>query len=272
MIPSIATTTMGGTLAEKLAAASAAGFEGLELFETETHEGEISAGAIRELMGAHSVRLVDWFPLRDFEGMPDDLRGETLARAASFLDFAAGVGAPMVMMCSNTHADSEGDPARIVKDLRAVGELAAARGLRIAYEALAWGRHVHDYRLAWQLVREADHPAVGLVLDSFHVCARELPFAPIREIPGDRIFLVQLSDAPILDLDYMRWSRGHRLLPGDGDFDMEGFVAAVRATGYDGVVSLECFSKTLREQAPEHVALEGMADLTRLWAGGNLPV
>ncbi|MEZ5652500.1 MAG: sugar phosphate isomerase/epimerase [Burkholderiaceae bacterium] len=272
MIPSISTTTLGGSLDEKLAAASAAGFEGLELFEAETHEGAISAAALRAQVDAHPLRLVDWFPLRDYEGMPDALHREAGERAAAFLDTAVALGAPMIMMCSNTHSDCLDDTARIVSDLRALGEMASARGLRVAYEALSWGRHVHDYRRAWELVREADHPAIGLVLDSFHVCARDLPLEPIRQIPGDRIFLVQLSDAPMLDLDYIRWSRGHRVLPGDGDFDLETFCALTRETGYDGVVSLECFSKTLREQAPEHVAHEGMADLTRLWAGGSMPL
>ena len=271
MIPSIATTTLGGSLAQKIEAASRAGFEGLELFEAEVHEGEIGPDDIRARFEGQSVRLVDWFPLRDYEGMPDDMRDEARRRAVASLDFAAAIGAPMVMTCSNTDADALCDDDAIVADLRALGDMAAERGLRVAYEALAWGRHVHDYRRSWELVRMADHPALGLVLDSFHVCARDHPIEPIAQIPGERIFLVQLSDAPILDLPYMRWSRGHRVLPGDGDFDLGAFMAAVRATGYDGVVSLECFSKSLREQDPAHVAEEGMADLTRLWSGGAMP-
>lgn len=265
MIPTIATITMGGTLPEKIAAARAAGFDGVELFETDLETAALDAAAIRAIFGDGAPRLVNWFPLRDFEGMPDDLRDEALARAGRFLDLATALGAPMVMACSNVHADALPDHEAMVDDLRALGDLAARRGLRVAYEALAWGRHVADYRTAWDLVRQADHPAVGLVLDSFHVCARDLPVDAIRDIPGERIFLVQLSDAPILDLDYMRWSRGHRVLPGDGDFDLQGFMAAVRATGYDGVVSLECFSKTLRNQPAEHVAREGLADLKALW-------
>ena len=271
MIPSIATTTLGGTLSDKVAAAAAAGLAGLELFEAEIHESGFGADEIRARLDGQLLRLVSWFPLRDCEGMPRERRDEAFARAEASLDFAVAIGAPMVMMCSNTQADALDDDDAIVADLRALGDLAAARGLRLAYEALAWGRHVVDYRKAWELVRSAEHPALGLVLDSFHVCARDLPIDPIAQIPGERIALVQLSDAPILDLPYMRWSRGHRVLPGDGDFDLGAFMAAVRATGYDGVVSLECFSKSLREQDPAHVAEEGMADLTRLWSGGAMP-
>ena len=76
------------------------------------------------------------------------------------------------MICSNVSPESLGGIDRAAADLRELGERAAKRGLRIAFEALAWGRHINDYRDAWEAVRRADHPAVGLVLDSFHILAR----------------------------------------------------------------------------------------------------
>ena len=49
---------------------------------------------------------------------------------------------------------------------------AGARGLRIGYEALAWGKHVFDHRDAWEIVRRAEHPNIGLIVDSFHTLSR----------------------------------------------------------------------------------------------------
>jgi 4-hydroxyphenylpyruvate dioxygenase len=92
-------------------------------------------------------------------------------------------------------------------DFTELGERAARHGLRIGYEARAWGRHISDYRDAWEVVRRAAHPAVGLVLDSFHVLARGLSPESIRAIPGDRIFHVQLADAPKIDMDLKYKSR-----------------------------------------------------------------
>ena len=92
---------------------------------------------------------------------------------------------------------------RAAADLRELGERAAKRGMRVGFEALAWGRHINDYRDAWEVVRRADHPAVGLVLDSFHILARRTDLDAIRAIPGDHIFLVQLADAPWLDMDVL---------------------------------------------------------------------
>jgi hypothetical protein len=55
--------------------------------------------------------------------------------------------------------------------------------LRVAFEALAWGRHVNDYRDAWEVVRRADHPSIDLVLDTFHILVRGTDLRPIHAIP-----------------------------------------------------------------------------------------
>jgi 4-hydroxyphenylpyruvate dioxygenase len=269
MIPTVASVTLGGSLPERLRAAAAAGFAGFELFDSDLEGQSFSPAELRRIIEDAGLALIDLFPLRDFEGLPAEQRPAMLDRASRYLDLAAELGAGMVMACSSVHPDSSPELEGIVDDLRRVGDLAAARGLRLAYEGLAWGRHVHDYRAAWDLVRRADHGSVGLVLDSFHILARGLPVTPIREIPPGRIFLVQVSDAPALDLDYTSWSRGHRTLPGRGGFDLSGFAAALRATGYDDVFSLECFSPALREEVAPSVAREGHAALAALWSGAD---
>ena len=58
--------------------------------------------------------------------------------------------------------------------------------MRIGYEALAWGRHVKDWTTAWDIVRAADRDNLGIVLDSFHICARGNPLAPIADLPGEK--------------------------------------------------------------------------------------
>ena len=119
-----------------------------------------------------------------------------------------------MLVCSNVSPAALGGIDRAADDFRELGERAAARGLRVGYEALAWGRHVYDHRDAWEIVRRADHPAVGLILDSFHTLARGIDPESIRRIPGDRIFLVQVADAPLLDMDLLSWSRHFRNMPG----------------------------------------------------------
>jgi len=65
-------------------------------------------------------------------------------------------------------------------------------------------------------------------------------------VPRDRIFLVQLADAPILEMDFLSWSRHFRNFPGQGEFPMLAFMEALRQTGYDGLLSLEIFNDQFR--------------------------
>jgi len=133
--------------------------------------------------------------------------------------------------------------------------------MRIAFEALAWGRHINDYRDAWEAVRRADHPAVGLVLDSFHILARNTDLSAIRSIPGDRIFLVQLADAPLLQMDYLSWSRHFRNFPGQGDLPVTDFMKSLLTTSYDGALSLEIFNDQFRAGSARSVAIDGHRSL-----------
>jgi 4-hydroxyphenylpyruvate dioxygenase len=129
---------------------------------------------------------------------------------------------------------------------------------------LAWGRFVDDYRHAWRIVEQVDHDHVGLCLDSFHILSRGHDPAGIEAIPGDKIFFLQLADAPLLTLDVLSWSRHHRLFPGEGDFDLPQFVAHVLRTGYAGPLSLEVFNDVFRQTDVTRTAVHAMRSLAFL--------
>jgi 3-dehydroshikimate dehydratase len=103
-----------------------------------------------------------------------------------------------------------------------------------------------------------------LILDSFHTLARKLDLNSIRSIPGDRIFFVQLADAPWIDMDLLYWSRHFRNMPGEGDLDVNGFMRAVVGTGYSGVVSLEIFNDQFRGGSPKTISVDGHRSLLYL--------
>ena len=145
-----------------------------------------------------------------------------------------------------------------------MGELAAPRGLRVGFEALAWGRHVNDYRDAWEIVRRADHKSIGVILDSFHALAPGFPVTAMASIPADKIFLVQLADAPKLGLDVLSWSRHFRCFPGQGDLPVGAFMEAIAATGYAGPLSLEIFNDQFRSGSAVRTATDGLRSLILL--------
>lgn len=261
MKTAIATVCLSGTLDEKLEAIARAGFKRVELFEADLLSFNGSPSDVRALIDEAGLTTITLQPFRDFEGMPDAKRERALLRAERKFDVMEALGCDLLMVCSNVAPDSLGGIDRAAADLRELGERAAKRGMRVAFEALAWGRHINDYRDAWEAVRRADHPAVGLVLDSFHILARRTDLSAIRSIPRDRIFLVQVADAPRLDMDYLSWSRHFRNFPGQGDLPLDDFMDALAATGYDGLFSLEIFNDQFRGGSTRQVAVDGHRSL-----------
>lgn len=261
MKTSIATVSLSGSLNEKLEAIAAAKFDAVEIFENDLVTFNGTPADVRQATKQLSLDIVTLQPFRDFEGMPDSLRNRVFARAERKFDVMEELGCDLLMICSNVAPNSLGGIERAAADLHELGERASKRGIRVAFEALAWGRHISDYRDAWEAVRRASHPAVGLVLDTFHILARKTDLSAIRAIPRDRIFLVQMADAPLLQMDYLSWSRHFRNFPGQGDLPLLEFMEALAATGYDGALSLEIFNDQFRAGSARSVAVDGHRSL-----------
>ena len=265
MQTSIATVSVSGPLESKLRAIAQAGFHGVEIFENDLLTATMSTREVRELLSYLGLACTMFQPFRDFEGMPDALRPRVFERIERKFDLMQELGTDLLLVCSNVSTAALGDRSRIVADFRELGERAARRGLRVGYEALAWGRHVYDHREAWSIVREVDHPAIGLILDSFHSLARSVPIESLREIDPARIFIVQLADAPVLQMDYLSWSRHFRNMPGQGELPLVDYVAALLERGYKGPLSLEIFNDRFRSGSASSVAIDGRRALSFLY-------
>jgi 4-hydroxyphenylpyruvate dioxygenase len=261
MKTSMATMSLSGDLGEKLDAIAAAGFEGVEIFESDFLACGASAAEVGLMVRKAGLAVSLFQPFRDFEGMPEPQRSRSFERAERKFDLMEQLGADLILVCSNVSPLSIGGIERAAADLRELGERAARRGLRIGFEALSWGRHVNDHRDAWEIVQRVDHAAVGLILDSFHTLARGIDPATIRRIPGERIFLVQIADAPKVDTDFLSWSRHFRNMPGKGALPIDDFIDAVEATGYGGYYSLEIFNDQFPASSARMVAIDGRRTL-----------
>ena len=264
MKTSIATVSISGDLKEKLEAISAAGFDGVEIFENDFLTFDDPPREVGEMVRDAGLAITLFQPFRDFEGMPEPQRARAFDRAERKFDVMEELGTELMLVCSNVSPIALGGIDRAADDLRALGERAARRGLRVGYEALAWGRHINDHRDAWEIVRRANHPNIGLILNSFHTLARRIDVGSIRAIPGDRIFIVQLADAPLIDMDPLYWSRHFRNMPGEGDLPVLDFMRAVAATGYDGYLSLEIFNDQFRGGSPKLISVDGKRSLVYL--------
>ncbi|MDX6312848.1 MAG: 4-hydroxyphenylpyruvate dioxygenase, partial [Streptomyces sp.] len=247
MRKSLATVSISGTLEEKLAAIARAGFDGVEIFENDLINCPLSPREVRRRADDLGLAIELYQPFRDFEAVPADQLARNLRRAERKFDVMEQLGAPMMLVCSNVSEQAIDDNALAAEQLHTLAEHAHRRGISIAYEALAWGRHVNDYRHSYEIVAAADHPHLGICLDSFHILSRGADPAGIRDIPGEKIFFLQLADAPVMAMDVLQWSRHYRCFPGQGGFDLTAFTEHVLAAGYRGPLSLEIFNDVFRQ-------------------------
>ncbi|ACC70270.1 TIM barrel protein [Paraburkholderia phymatum] len=264
MLRSIATVSVSGTLVEKLAAIRAAGFDGVEIFENDLLYFDGSPADIRKRCADLGLQIMLFQPFRDFEGVSKERLAQNLNRAKRKFDLMHELGTDLVLVCSNVNANVIADDALIVDQLGELASLAEREGVRVGFEALAWGKYVNSYRHAWRLVDAVNHPSLGLILDSFHTLSIDDPVDPIADIPGDRIVFVQIADAPLHKMDVLEWSRHYRCFPGQGDLDVARFADRVLATGYQGPFSLEIFNDGFRAAPTAATAADGYRSLLYL--------
>src|SRR6188768_324050 len=261
MLTSIATVSISGSLESKIRAVADAGFNGVEVFENDLLGFPGSPHEVGRMIRDAGMQCTLFQPFRDLEGMPPEQRARAFERMERKFDVMAELGTDLILLCSNCSPLAVGDRARLVDDLSELGERAAKRKMRVGYEALAWGRHTFDHRDAWNLIRDVDHPSIGLILDSFHSLAREVPSASIGDIRVDKLFFVQIADAPKLTMDYLSWSRHFRNMPGQGDLPLADFAEAIHRLGYHGYWSLEIFNDRFRAGSASGVAVDGFRSL-----------
>lgn len=111
MRKSIATVSLPGTLDERLEAAAAAGFDGIEIFEPNLPADRAPREVARRA-AALGLAIELFQPLRDFEGVPEDAFARNLGRAERAFDVMAELGTPLLLVCSNTAADLADDDER----------------------------------------------------------------------------------------------------------------------------------------------------------------
>ena len=242
------TITLAGPLEARLEAVSAAGFSQIMLSARDIvgHPGGIQA-AVNAVKGS-GLRVTGFQVLRDFEGLSGHLHDYKIDVAKTMLDMCEQVGSSVLLVCSSTstHATSEQDA--LAKDLRKLAMLAVPAKIRIAYEALSWGRSVNEFTQAWELVVRADAPNLGLGLDSFHMLAMGARLEELDWLDPDKIFIVQLADFMWQEMrsveERISTARHFRVFPGEGvhSAELAELVTRLDRIGYRGDYSFEVFN------------------------------
>ena len=258
----ISTVCLSGTLEDKLRAAAAAGFAGVEMLEYDLVMSPWSPRRLADEAAGLGLSVEVYQPFH-VETVPPDLFGASLRHAERKFDLLAELGASVLVCCSSRTARGLDDDDLAAEQLHAMASRAEQRGLRLAYEAVPWGR-VRTHEDAWRIIQRVDHPALGLCLDSFHVLSLGNDPSVIAQIAGDKVFHVQLADAPRLNMDVREWSLHYRMFPGQGSLDVAGFLSQILAMGYTGPMALEVFNDVYQQEDPRHAATDAMRSMLAL--------
>ena len=246
------TITLAGPLEDKLRAVKAAGFTQIMLNATDIvgHPGgeDRAVAAVR----ASGLRVTGFQVLRDFEGLAGHLHAYKVDVAKAMLEMCHAVGSHVLLACSSVSSHATGEAKELEKDLQKLAMLAIPLGIRIAYEALSWGRHVNQVSQAWEIVEAADRSNLGICLDSYHLLAQETAVEALQDVDPEKVFLVQLSDFMWQEVrsreDRIETARHFRVFPGEG-VHSDAVAAMVRAlddAGYRGDYSFEVFNDDYR--------------------------
>jgi sugar phosphate isomerase/epimerase len=260
---------MAGSLGDKLAAIRGAGFSQVMLSAADIagHPGGLTAAAAE--VRASGLRVTGFQVLRDFEGLSGHLHEYKLDIAKAMLEMCKALDCRVLLACSSTSSHAIGDAALLARDLRKLAMLALPFGIRIAYEALSWGRYVSEVAMAWDVVQRAACPNLGLGIDSFHLLAvaGEAPAGSshealdaLEDIDPERVFLVQLSDFMWNEIhsreERIATARHFRVFPGEGVHSaaLAELVVRLDRLGYEGDYSFEVFNDDYRQLLPATVA------------------
>ena len=242
------TITLAGPLEAKLRAIHAAGFTQVMLNANDLAGHPGGPPAAIETVRRSGLRVTGFQVLRDFEGLSGHLHAYKVDIAKAMLEMCSALGSRVLLVCSSTSAHATHEPALLIKDLQKLAMLAVPHGIRIAYEALSWGRHVNDYTQAWDLVAEADRANLGLALDSFHILATGSSLERLEEIVAEKVVLVQLADFMWQEIrsreERIDTARHLRVFPGEGvhSAQVAELVRTLDRLGYRGDYSFEVFN------------------------------
>jgi sugar phosphate isomerase/epimerase len=240
---------------ERVRAAAEAGFAAMGLYIGEYQR-----------LRAEGARDADLRSVLDHYGMPlveiEALRGwsATGADRAAYLQTERSVFAMSDALGPGHHVQVIGPYTGTLDDaaeaFAGVCERAAEHGLAAAIEFLPEMSNIPDAATAMQIVTRAGRANGGVCLDCWHHFRGANDDDMLRAIPVERIFTVQFNDGPRrpVDPDYYTDCTRYRDVPGEGEFDLAGFLGLLAESGVRLPLSVEVISTDLLQHSAAEVA------------------
>ncbi|WP_432449240.1 bifunctional sugar phosphate isomerase/epimerase/4-hydroxyphenylpyruvate dioxygenase family protein [Aliiroseovarius marinus] len=257
----ISTTSIPGDLEEKLSVIADAGFTAVELHEPDFTGFHGTAEDVAQMAQGLGLSINLLKPFNDLEGWEGADRKRAFDRLERKFDLMGALGTEMLLIGASGR---EGSMDQAATDLAEAAEIAKARGMRLAYLALPWAGSVQTDAQALELIQQIDSPNLGLALNSYFSLADGAKPAQLRDLPGERVFHVQLSDAPRTQGAIRSLKRHFGMLPGLGSLNLAGFVKVLSRAGYTGAWSVARVNEHSPRPGGRTLAQDGYRALVNL--------
>jgi 2-keto-myo-inositol isomerase len=261
-------TTQTADLATDIRIAGQAGYEVVELRDDKLDRFLVqgSLDDVRRMLGEAGVTAwtINAISRVGVDGAAGTERA--VARCRQLSRYAQAIECPWVLVVPGP---TEGrTDAQVMSDtvatLGKMADAAAEFGISVAFEFMGfpWAA-VRDVAGAWAVVQETNRPNLGIIVDTAHFYAGGSTLESIKQVNPKQLVVLHIND--VEDVPKPDITDGHRLYPGEGVLPLQDILRAVRATGWDGVLSVELFREEYWRQDPLAVAREAKAKTLAVW-------
>ncbi len=226
--------------------AATTGYTGIGLLAADLAgvEEELGLDRLHQILEIDGLRHIELEVVTDWYASGDRRQRSDVERA-SLLRAADVLGAQHVKVCGEFRSD-RGDVELMGEEFGKLCDEAARVGTTMALEFIV-GSSIPDLATAREIIALAGRTNGKLCLDLWHVVRGDTALSDIATLPAEEIAHIELCDGQAELFDNLWTDTIHRRrLPGDGDFDVTGFLTAIRETGYRNTIGVEILSSEHR--------------------------
>jgi len=236
-------------IADRCAQAERAGFKGIGIWHADLqHILETrSLADVKTLLDDHGLEHLELECLLDWFLDPSDENRRAADATRELLFEAAAVLEPHHIKVANIFSRPCELSVLTERYAELCAEAAERHGARMVYEFMPPDPNVRDVDTALAVVEGADSANAAIAIDTWHMAKLGIELDDLRRIPAQYLGWVELSDGQWENMpDPVGETINHRALPGEGEFPIREYVAAVRDAGYAGPWGVEVLSEKLR--------------------------
>jgi len=235
-------TTRGKPMADDIRLCGEVGFEGIEI-DTGKLDEFLADASVRDLRALLDDSGVACAGLMAFAFRPFGDRGDQIERIRRYGPICRALGGEVLLaFIAEPLPEGMGRAEAISRAGDAAAEYAraaAAAGCTLALEPIGGASFMGTPAEALAIVEAAGHPALGIMVDTFHCHKSGVGPDDVAHLPGERLLIVHINDSE--DLPPEQLTDAHRLYPGLGVLPLDGYLSALRDVGYEGFLSVELF-------------------------------